>query len=93
VLRHDRGLAIIDWEWAGLYPEGYDSAFLWFSLGDRPGGRAHVEGSLQTDEQSFLLCALLIQLWHLQLYVPPQFRARHLATSSELVGRLVAGQS
>jgi hypothetical protein len=93
VLRHQHGLALIDWEWAGLYPAGYDSAFLWFSLGDLAGGRAHVEVSLETDEQCFLLCALLIQLWHLQLYVPPEFRARHLATSDELVGRLVARQS
>ena len=93
VLRHDDGLAIIDWEWAGLYPVGYDAAFLWFSLGDLPGGRAHVEDSLRTDTECFLLCALLIQLWHLQLYVPPEFRERHLATSHELVGRLLARQS
>ena len=39
VLSHDREIALIDWEWAGLYPDGYDAAFLWFSLGGRTAMR------------------------------------------------------
>jgi hypothetical protein len=88
VLSHDRELALIDWEWAGLYPQGYDAAFLWFSLGEVEGARAHIEGSSNVDEKSFLLCALLIELWHLQWYIPPDFLKPHLATRDELLGRL-----
>jgi hypothetical protein len=88
VLAHENGLALIDWEWAGLYPPGYDAAFLWFSLGEVEGGRAHIERSLKIDEQTFLLCALLIELWHLQWYIPPDFRKPHLATRDELLRRL-----
>src|ERR1700678_939052 len=34
VLRDNKGRSVlIDWEWAGLYPAGYELAFLWFSLG------------------------------------------------------------
>jgi phosphotransferase family enzyme len=88
VLTHENEPALIDWEWAGLYPPGYDAAFLWFSLGEVEGGRAHIERSSQVDEQSFLLCALLIELWHLQWYIPPDFRMPHLATRDELLDRL-----
>jgi Ser/Thr protein kinase RdoA (MazF antagonist) len=93
VLRHDGGLALIDWEWAGLYPPGYDLAFLWFSLGDIDGGRAEVErcaAAVGVDGAGFLLSALLIQLWHLRWFVAqPEFRARHLATRDQLLARLL----
>lgn len=79
---------VIDWEWAGLYPAGYDHAFLWFSLVDTPGGRERVEQHLPVAPQSFLLSALLVQLWHLQWYTPAAFRAKHLATRDELLQRL-----
>jgi len=88
VLAHGNQPTLIDWEWAGLYPPGYDAAFLWFSLGEVDGGRAHVERCSQADETSFLLCALLIELWHLQWYIPPDFRNPHLATRDELLDRL-----
>ena len=88
VLSHDREIALIDWEWAGLYPDGYDAAFLWFSLGEVEGGRAHIERSSKVDEKSLLLCALLIELWHLQWYIPPDFRKPHLATRDKLLDRL-----
>ena len=88
MLRHHDEVALIDWEWAGLYPDGFDAAFLWFTLGEVEGGRTRVEQSVGNPE-SFLLCALLIQLWHLQLYVPTEFRARHLATRDELLDRLI----
>ena len=88
VLRYGDEIALIDWEWAGLYPPGYDAAFLWFSLGEVSGGRGHVESSVPVDETSFLLCALLIELWHLQWYIPPEFRKPHLATRDELLDRL-----
>ena len=83
------GLVLIDWEWAGLYPDGYDLAFLWFSLVDVDHGRERVERHLGTSaEPPFLLSALLIQLWHLQWYVPARFRDRHLATRDGLIDRL-----
>ena len=88
VLAHEGNVALIDWEWAGLYPPGYDAAFLWFSLGEVEGRRAHVERSLHVDRESFLLCALLIELWHLQWYLPPEFRDPHLATRDALLDRL-----
>jgi hypothetical protein len=89
VLRQGADAALIDWEWAGLYPTGYDDAIFWFSLQDVEGGRARVEQAAVVDEASFLLSALVIELWHLQWYVPDEFRARHLATREELVGRLL----
>jgi Ser/Thr protein kinase RdoA (MazF antagonist) len=88
VLRDATKTALIDWEWAGYYPPGYDAAFLWFSLVDSEGGRARVEQSLIVDEQAFLLSALLVQLWHLQFYVPADFMKKHLATRDELIDRL-----
>ena len=91
VLRHGEGLALIDWEWAGLYPPGYDLAFLWFSLVDVgvDEGRAEVERHVEGDEAAFLLSALLIQLWHLRWFVPGEFRATHLATRDLLLARLL----
>jgi thiamine kinase-like enzyme len=89
VLRDSDGLVLIDWEWAGLYPESYDLAFLWFSLIDVDRGRERVEKHLDTRaETPFLLSALLIQLWHLQWYVPVEFRDRHLSTRDGLIERL-----
>jgi hypothetical protein len=82
------GVALIDWEWAGLYPDGYELAFLWFSLVDVERGRARVEEHLDTDERAFLLSALLIQLWHLHWYVPADFRDKHFATRDLLISRL-----
>jgi len=83
------GLTLIDWEWAGLYPEGYELAFLWFSLVDVSDGRARVEQHARGSEESFLLSALLIQLWHLHWYVPESFRTVHLATRDALITRLL----
>jgi hypothetical protein len=88
VLDHPDGPVLIDWEWAGLYPPGYDLAFLWFSLVDVPGGRRHVETMVDTGEETFWLSALVIQLWHLQWFVPEPFRPRHEQARDELVERL-----
>lgn len=86
--RDDTGeLVLIDWEWAGLHPEGYELAFLWYSLIDVPGGRERVEASAARPE-AFLLSALLVTLWHLQWYLPGPFREKHLETKEELVSRL-----
>jgi hypothetical protein len=70
VLRDPAGnLALIDWEWAGLYPAGYDLAFLWFSLVQVPNGRARVEAVLPADsELGLLLSAAMVHLLHLQLW-------------------------
>lgn len=72
---------LIDWEWAGLYPAGYDRAFLWFSLVDVPGARARVGCDPRL--------ALVVQLWHLQWFLAPAFRAAHLRTRDELLDRLL----
>jgi thiamine kinase-like enzyme len=89
VLRAADEFVLIDWEWSGLYPNDYDLAFLWYSLVDMPDGRAVVEAHCSRDERSFLLSALLIQLRHLQWYVPAEFRSRHLETRDELTSRLL----
>jgi Ser/Thr protein kinase RdoA (MazF antagonist) len=92
VLRDAGGLVLIDWEWAGLYPEGYDLAFLWFSLLDLEGGRAAVEAVVpETHRRWFLLCALLVQLQHLHMWrsrpVSP-FAPRHEATATALLAQV-----
>jgi Ser/Thr protein kinase RdoA (MazF antagonist) len=89
VLRDQHGLVLIDWEWGGLYPDGYELAFLWYSLVDVPGGRALVEAHIAGDPTAFFLSALVIQLWHLQWYVPAEHRAKHLATRDDLIARLL----
>jgi hypothetical protein len=81
-------LVLIDWEWAGLYPVGYELAFLWFSLVDVPGARARVEAALPVGQQAgFLLSATLVQLLHLQLWLgrPNPYIARHEETLAELL--------
>jgi hypothetical protein len=88
VLGCSDGMTLIDWEWAGLYPDGYELAFLWFSLVDVEDGRARVEEHVGNDEGAFLLSALLVQLWHLHWYVPTEFRDQHLSTRDDLVSRL-----
>jgi thiamine kinase-like enzyme len=89
VMRDSGGMTLIDWEWAGLYPDGYELAFLWYSLVDTKAGRARVEAQADSDERAFLLSALLIQLWHLQNYIPTDFRPKHLATRDDLIDRLL----
>jgi Ser/Thr protein kinase RdoA (MazF antagonist) len=89
VLQGAAGLTLIDWEWAGRYPDGYELAFFWFSLVDVEGGRERIEARLETDPTAFLLSALLVQLWHLQWYIPVEFRAKHLATRDDLVSRVL----
>lgn len=89
--RADGQLVLIDWEWAGLYPAGYELAFLWFSLADVPGGRAAVERVItRRHEAGFLVSALVIQLLHLHLLqrVESPFLPNHRATMRDLLDRL-----
>jgi Tfp pilus assembly protein PilN len=87
---HDHGeFVLIDWEWAGLYPDGYELAFLWFTLVDLEQERARVEALVDTDKTAFLLSALLIQLWHLQWFLAVEFREKHLGTRDDLIARLI----
>jgi hypothetical protein len=86
---HEGGLVLVDWEWAGLYPAGYDLAFLWFVLVDLPESRALVEREIHGDPTAFWLSALLIQLLHLE-WLQGEFRPRHEATRDLLVQRLLA---
>jgi Ser/Thr protein kinase RdoA (MazF antagonist) len=95
VLRDTKGeTALIDWEWAGLYPAGYDLAFLWFSLIGVPGGRAKVEAAVpRHHEVGFLLSATLVQLLHLQLWLhtPHPYMPRHEQTLRELLAVVRSG--
>jgi Ser/Thr protein kinase RdoA (MazF antagonist) len=88
VLRGRDGPVLIDWEWAGLYPDSYELAFLWFVLADLPEARRMVAADIEGDARGFWFCALLIQLLHLEWMAGP-FRIRHLATKDELVSRLL----
>ncbi|MGH9006250.1 MAG: phosphotransferase [Acidimicrobiales bacterium] len=96
VLRSSMGeLVVIDWEWAGLYPVGYEAAFLWLSVLDVPGARARVEASVPEGAAAwFWRSALCVQLVHLALYAPrPELAGlleRHLATRDELVERITS---
>jgi Phosphotransferase enzyme family len=95
VLRDTEGrLALIDWEWAGLYPTGYELAFLWFSLVDVPGGRAKVESALPPQfEAGFLLSAAMVDLLHLQMWLhrPNPFGPRHVQALEELLQVVATG--
>jgi len=84
---------LIDWEWAGLYPRGWDLAFLWFTVVDAPGARERVEAAVPIADQTwFWRSALLIQLLHLNLggLAPgSEFRAKHEKMRDELVARVL----
>jgi len=59
-------LAVIDWEPAGIYPAGYDLAFLWFTTRAVPEARQTIEAAVPANHRSsFFLSALLIALQHL----------------------------
>jgi aminoglycoside phosphotransferase (APT) family kinase protein len=96
VLRSDStGEAVlIDWEWAGRYPRGWDLAFLWFTLVDLPGGRSAVEAAVPArDLRWFWRSALLVQLLHLSLggLAPgTPFRPKHERMRDELLERALA---
>lgn len=95
--RNGGELALIDWEWSGLCPPGYDLAFLWYSLVDVPAAADRVEhlalSRAGVDEPAFLLSALLVQLWHLQWYLPKPFRTKHLTRRDHLLGRLTTNKT
>jgi Phosphotransferase enzyme family len=82
------GLFVLDWEWAGLYPEGYDLAFLWFVLIDLPDARSVVESRIRTEPTAFWLSALIIELLHLEWF-EGRFRPNHEATRDALVAKLL----
>ncbi len=84
---HD-GSFLLDWEWAGLYPDGYDLAFLWFVLIDLPDARSVVERRIHSDPTVFWLSALLVELLHLEWFAG-EFRPRHEATRDALVAKLL----
>lgn len=95
VLRDADGeLVLIDWEWAGLYPEGYDLAFLWFSLHEVDGGRAAVEAVVAERHRAwFVLSALLVNLQHLHMWrgrPATPFVPRHEETKEALLAEVRA---
>jgi hypothetical protein len=94
VMRSAAGEAVlIDWEWAGRYPRGWDLAFLWFTLVDVEGARAAVEAAIpHADVAWFWRSALLVQLLHLSLNgLAPgtPFRAKHERMRDELLDRVL----
>jgi hypothetical protein len=94
--RCDGELVLIDWEWFGRYPRGWELAFVWFTVIDSPGARARVESAVpEAGEEWFWRSALLIQTLHLELpgLAPGSpFRANHLRTREELVARVLGEQ-
>lgn len=90
---HDGELVLIDWEWFGRYPQGWELAFVWFTLVDVPGARERVERAIpRADAAWFWRSALLIQALHLALggLAPGSpFRPTHLATRDALVERVL----
>ena len=92
----DGRLVLIDWEWAGWYPAGYDLAFLWFTLIDVPGARdtarSYVPSHLQ---KSFLVSAILVNLLHLHIWTEmdrqSDTRPNHEATLATLLKDLGQG--
>jgi Ser/Thr protein kinase RdoA (MazF antagonist) len=91
VLAGSDGFVLIDWEWAGIYPEGYDLAFLWYVLADLADARKSIEAKIRTDPRVFWLSALLIQLLHLEFGIPDEFRPAHIQTKERLLARLLEG--
>jgi hypothetical protein len=89
VLRDSQGrLVLIDWEWAGMYPAGYEFAFLWFSLLDVPGARDKVAAGVPGHAKAgFLFSATLVQLLHLQMWLrrPNPHVAKHQETLRQLL--------
>ena len=89
VLRDASGRSVlIDWEWAGIYPAGYELAFLWSSLVNLPAGRAKVEAAVPACyEAGFMLSAVLVQLLHLQMWLtrPHPLAERHQETLAQLL--------
>jgi hypothetical protein len=63
--RADGAIVLIDWERAGIYPAGFDLAFLWYTTGGVPGARACIETAVPPAQSSaFWLSLLLIALLH-----------------------------
>jgi hypothetical protein len=95
VLDAGDGLVLIDWEWAGIYPSGYEAAFLWFVVLDIPGAREQVAAGVRAEDEAwFWRSALLVQLLHLPWFrgrveMRP-FAANHERTRDELVERVLS---
>ncbi|MGH9212491.1 MAG: phosphotransferase [Acidimicrobiales bacterium] len=89
--RPDGSVVVIDWERAGLYPAGYDYAFLWYTTGAVAGARSRIEAAVRdADRPSFLLSALLIALLHLDRpTTPPRHGETDREVARALVGRLL----
>lgn len=89
VLREASGRSVlIDWEWAGVYPAGYELAFLWSSFVNIPAARAKVEAVVPAYCRSgFVLSAALVQLLHLQMWQhrPHSLADSHRATLAQLL--------
>jgi hypothetical protein len=80
----DGELVLIDWEWSGLFPAGYERAFFWFSLVDLPAERERVA---RWDEPWFTLSALFVQLFHLWMWQGAG-RPAHVETRAMLFERV-----
>lgn len=64
--RASGSIILIDWERAGIYPAGFDLAFLWYTTGRVPAARACIEAAVpRAQSASFWLSLLLIALLHI----------------------------
>lgn len=85
------GLVLIDWEWAGVFPAGWDLAVLWFTLAHAPGGRDAVVAAMPAALcASFWVSVTYVHLLHLHLWhrTGAPFIERHRATLAGVLDRL-----
>jgi hypothetical protein len=94
VLSSPDGLVLIDWEFAGWYPRGFDRAFLWVVLRETPDVREMIEASVpDADRASFWLCACAVLLVHIGFHAPDSnspYRDRLVAEKERALGALVS---
>lgn len=60
-------IALVDWEFAGWYPIGYDLATLWLVTGEVPGARERIESNVGQESSSFWFGAYVASVSYLGL--------------------------
>ena len=78
---------LIDWEWAGIYPRGWELAMVWYAVVDVPGARDRVvDAVVPRDARWFWLAAALLTSMHLDMpSMPSEFRLKHETVLSALL--------
>ncbi len=60
-------IALVDWEFAGWYPIGFDLATLWLVTGEASGAREHIETHVGHESRSFWFGAYIASVAYLGL--------------------------